>query len=115
MRHANGDQQQVDVKESSRAQPQQESGGSGGGSGGGGGSGDSSMTEADRLTLEEQRRNKERHEGTWSESSIRDLIHNIPLDCFHLKKKNLINYEKLIQTMISDDMIDPFLIDKEDE
>ena len=116
LHHANGDQQQEDVKESSRAQPQQESGGGGsggGGSGGGSGSGGSSMTEADRLTLEEQRRNEERHEGTWSESSIRDLIHNIPLDCFHMKKKNLINYEKLIQTMINDDIIDPFLIDDE--
>ena len=58
---------------------------------------------------EEQILNNEDSVGDiWTKSGIRDLIQNIPLDCFHKKSKNLINFNKLITTMLGEDMLDPF-------
>ena len=62
------------------------------------------------LEEEQQKQNDERHgdDLKWSESDIRDLINNVPSNCFHVKNVNLINYEKLIEIMLGDSEGDPF-------
>ena len=68
-----------------------------------------SMAKEEQILKEQQQeQNDERHEGKWTESDIRDLIHNIPSNCFHKERSNLIHYEKLIQVMLGTIDDDPF-------
>jgi Ca2+-binding EF-hand superfamily protein len=67
-----------------------------------------SMTKEQQMLKEQQEQNDERQEGKWTESDIRDLIHNIPSNCFHKERSNLIHYEKLIQVMLGTIDDDPF-------
>jgi hypothetical protein len=71
-----------------------------------------SISDGEEKDLKQQQEsNNENHEVKWTETDIRDLIHNIPLDCFHAKNENLIHYKKLIQLMFGDitEDNDPFL------
>ena len=49
-------------------------------------------------------------QNAWTKSGLRDLIHNIPMNCFAENNKNLIHFEKLIETMLVT-TLDPFLVE----
>ena len=46
--------------------------------------------------------------GQWTVSEIEDTIKQIPLDCYHATRHDLINFELLLNTMLGEDVEDPF-------